>query len=116
MRNVVGEALQNVPQGRAIAVRHRRSPYAMRMPLGSRAVDVAGSAKEASFATSLYGAPHAVQPVTHKEVTMTRCWLLLQVVEQVEVWAHLRNAPVRRRWADEPPPAPPTFPVWMVGG
>ncbi len=37
-----------------------------------------------------------------------------QVVEAVELWVHLRNAPYRRRWADEPPPRPPSFPVVMV--
>ncbi|GLC37247.1 Alanyl-tRNA editing protein Aarsd1 [Pleodorina starrii] len=37
-----------------------------------------------------------------------------QVAEAMELWVHLRNAPIRRRWADEPPPRPPAFPVLMV--
>ncbi|EFJ48807.1 hypothetical protein VOLCADRAFT_104553 [Volvox carteri f. nagariensis] len=37
-----------------------------------------------------------------------------QVAEAVEMWVHLKNAPHRRRWADEPPPRPPAFPVFMV--
>ncbi len=99
------------------AARHRRMPYAVHMPLGPRAVGIADILpRQLPLQHHLYGAPHPMQPVTPKEVTVTCCWLLLQVVEQVEVWVHLRNAPVRRRWADEPPPAPPTFPLWMVGG
>ena len=38
----------------------------------------------------------------------------MQVAEAVEVWAHLRNAPMRRRWADDPEPKPPSFPLLMV--
>ncbi|KAG2435255.1 hypothetical protein HXX76_007333 [Chlamydomonas incerta] len=45
---------------------------------------------------------------------MVCAWYINQVAEAVEVWAHLRNAPMRRRWADDPEPKRPTFPFLMV--
>ncbi|PNW86393.1 hypothetical protein CHLRE_02g084700v5 [Chlamydomonas reinhardtii] len=45
---------------------------------------------------------------------MVCAWYINQVAEAVEVWAHLRNAPMRRRWADDPEPKPPSFPLLMV--
>ncbi|KAG2446720.1 hypothetical protein HYH02_008282 [Chlamydomonas schloesseri] len=45
---------------------------------------------------------------------MVCAWYINQVAEAVEVWAHLRNAPMRKRWVDDPEPRRPTFPVLMV--
>ncbi|PNH09670.1 hypothetical protein TSOC_003663 [Tetrabaena socialis] len=42
---------------------------------------------------------------------MVCAFYINQAVEAVETWARLKDAPLRRRWADEPPPQPPTFPL-----